>query len=485
MPHSPCHPPCRPPHLGNHPPSSPQGYKELYSRKWAYTRELAASIQAGLQKMVEAKEDVNKMKAELAVKNQARGERRPSPARSPSACPRVHAGRSPHVVPPRAAVWMQTQQTLVALNQPRGSPSQHRRRRPPPKPPQELAVASREAEALLRSISESTAIAEKEKAKVAVIVGDVSAKAAEIAAVKNDAERDLAAAKPALDDALSALNRCEGGRASCWPFRAVNSVALWPNHRRARIKPLNNPSRLPPPTHTSIRPSDITSLKALKSPPDIVKRIFDCVLLLRYWPINSVRRRDWPAGALRDVLRLHSTAASACNLPKLHLSTLRSRAARTTRSLARLLLTPCRPCPTRLPTFPPPPGVVAGREGLHGDRRQLRGGRQDDGRHELPDGAAQLPQGADQRRDRGARAGARSGEGGSWGKGLCGGRRACVRALCLTGSGSRLVSCRKRWPYFFRGPFATHRHFTFFASAPCQNQMAADPGPDVHPTPPT
>jgi hypothetical protein len=48
----------------------------------------------------------------------------------------------------------------------------------------ELAVASREAEALLRSISESTAVAEKEKAKVAVIVGEVSSKAAEIAAVK-------------------------------------------------------------------------------------------------------------------------------------------------------------------------------------------------------------------------------------------------------------------------------------------------------------
>jgi hypothetical protein len=78
--------------------------------------------------------------------------------------------------------------------------------------PQELAVASREAEALLRSISESTAVAEKEKAKVAVIVGEVSSKAAEIAAVKDDAERDLAAAKPALDDALAALNRCASVR---------------------------------------------------------------------------------------------------------------------------------------------------------------------------------------------------------------------------------------------------------------------------------
>lgn len=56
---------------------------------------LAHPLQAGLQKMVEAKEDVNKMKAELAIKNQ------------------------------------------------------------------ELAAASKEAEALLKSISESTAVAEK------------------------------------------------------------------------------------------------------------------------------------------------------------------------------------------------------------------------------------------------------------------------------------------------------------------------------------
>ena len=59
----------------------------------------------------------------------------------------------------------------------------------------------------------------------------------EIAAVKDDAERDLAAAKPALDAAVSALN--------------------------------------------SISPKDINSLKALKNPPDVVKRIFDAVLLLR------------------------------------------------------------------------------------------------------------------------------------------------------------------------------------------------------------
>ena len=74
--------------------------------------------------------------------------------------------------------------------------------------------------------------------QVAVIVDGVTKKAAEIATVKDDAERDLAAAKPALDAALSALN--------------------------------------------SITQKDIVGLKALKNPPDIVKRIFDAVLLLRY-----------------------------------------------------------------------------------------------------------------------------------------------------------------------------------------------------------
>ena len=196
---------------------------------------------------------------------------------------------------------------------------------------QELAAATREAEKLLREISDSTALAEKEKFKVAVIVEAVSKKvggrlccslwrsggavlvcvagrgpgivqpsllrrrrclnlgglhgsapscprlplilplplphrccssrccsshccsshccsptaalptalpqAEEIAAVKQDAERDLAEAKPALDAALAALN--------------------------------------------SITPKDIGALKALKNPPDVVKRIFDCVLVLR------------------------------------------------------------------------------------------------------------------------------------------------------------------------------------------------------------
>lgn len=38
------------------------GFKALYSRKLTANRELAASINSGLQKMFEAKADVNRMK---------------------------------------------------------------------------------------------------------------------------------------------------------------------------------------------------------------------------------------------------------------------------------------------------------------------------------------------------------------------------------------------------------------------------------------
>ena len=98
----------------------------------------------------------------------------------------------------------------------------------------DLAVAQADAAELLKEISASTAIAEKEKAKVAVIVEGVTKKANEIAAVKEDAEKDLAAAKPALDAAIEALS--------------------------------------------SITSKDIGAVKALKNPPDVVKRILDAVL---------------------------------------------------------------------------------------------------------------------------------------------------------------------------------------------------------------
>ena len=100
-----------------------------------------------------------------------------------------------------------------------------------------LVTAGAAADALLADISASTAAAEREKARVAAIVDSVSQQARAIAEVQAGAAADLAAAQPALDAALAALQ--------------------------------------------SITPKDIQSLKALKNPPDVVKRIFDCVLLLR------------------------------------------------------------------------------------------------------------------------------------------------------------------------------------------------------------
>lgn len=151
----------------------------------------------------------------------------------------------------------------------------------------ELEKSNKEAAKLLEEIRESTAATEKEKSKVASIVHSVRQKvgplqvindsthshdpsdsdslppshtillsvfffvcidnvvqAEEIASVKADAEKDLAQAQPALDAALKALN--------------------------------------------SIAPKDIVSLKALRSPPDVIKRIFDCVLLLRHYPVNPI-----------------------------------------------------------------------------------------------------------------------------------------------------------------------------------------------------
>lgn len=113
---------------------------------------------------------------------------------------------------------------------------------------QNLELASIEAEKLLKEISDSTMAAEKERSKVAFIVEGVRKKAEEIAAVKAEAEADLQAAQPVLEAALTALN--------------------------------------------SISPKDIVALKALKSPPDVIKRIFDCVLLLRHYPVNKPTWQD-------------------------------------------------------------------------------------------------------------------------------------------------------------------------------------------------
>ena len=112
----------------------------------------------------------------------------------------------------------------------------------------DLAKAQADAAVLLKEISANTAIAEKEKAKVNVIVEGVTAKAEEIAAVKQDAEEDLKKAQPALDAAVDALN--------------------------------------------SIKASDIATVTALKKPPDLIARILDAVLVLRQYPMSKISWHD-------------------------------------------------------------------------------------------------------------------------------------------------------------------------------------------------
>ena len=109
-----------------------------------------------------------------------------------------------------------------------------------------LAQSKQEIAALIEKIDQSTQEATVERHKVQKIVKRVTKKAKEIFQTKLEAERDLEAAKPALDAALEALN--------------------------------------------SITPKDINSLKALRNPPDVIKRIMDCVLILRHM---RVARASW------------------------------------------------------------------------------------------------------------------------------------------------------------------------------------------------
>ena len=107
-----------------------------------------------------------------------------------------------------------------------------------------LGNSKRDIAALIAEIDVSTEEATIERRKVHSIVSRVTKKAKEILQTKIEAERDLEVAKPALDAALEALN--------------------------------------------SITPKDINSLKALRNPPDVIKRIMDCVLILRHMRVGKV-----------------------------------------------------------------------------------------------------------------------------------------------------------------------------------------------------
>ena len=153
-------------------------YQSVYEAKYKIYNELKSNLKVGLDKLLEAGEDVAKMQEDLKLKFK------------------------------------------------------------------DLEEAQRVSKALLVEIQASTAKAEKKKtecAGVAAEAGIESAKAGEIKAV---VETDLLAAKPALDNAAKALD--------------------------------------------GITAKDIQGLKALKSPPEIIQRIMDTVLVLLLKPLEQI-----------------------------------------------------------------------------------------------------------------------------------------------------------------------------------------------------
>lgn len=121
-----------------------------------------------------------------------------------------------------------------------------------------IAESQKQMTALISEIDSSTKDATKEREKVQNIVSSVTKQAEEIYETKMEAEKDLEAAKPALDAALQALN--------------------------------------------SITPKDMNALKALRKPPDVIKRVMDCVLLFRHLPIS---RPSWHE--VKNVMVLEAT----------------------------------------------------------------------------------------------------------------------------------------------------------------------------------
>ena len=102
--------------------------------------------------------------------------------------------------------------------------------------------------AMLGNLEISSLEAKREKEAVNKIKEACEADAARIALEKKDAEEDLAKAQPFLDEANAAID--------------------------------------------SITAPDLTELKGLGKPSDIIKLVFDCVLLLKMEPIRSVSKQE-------------------------------------------------------------------------------------------------------------------------------------------------------------------------------------------------
>ena len=148
-------------------------YKALYTDKWEHVKSLASAINAGLEKMSQAKSDVDKLKDELKVMNK------------------------------------------------------------------EVEVKSKQVKELLSVIGEKTVVAEKEKTKANAIASAANAQAAEIGKQEEEANRELALAEPALKEAERAAS--------------------------------------------SIDPADVKKVMGIRpAPPSLVKRVFDCVLILKH-----------------------------------------------------------------------------------------------------------------------------------------------------------------------------------------------------------
>ena len=107
-----------------------------------------------------------------------------------------------------------------------------------------LAIATRETNAMLQSLELSSAEAEKEANRVAHIRTACLAEAAAVEAERDDCRADLAGAQPYLDAANEAL--------------------------------------------ASVQPSHIVEMRTLKKPSDIIRVVFDQVLLLLHRPTNPV-----------------------------------------------------------------------------------------------------------------------------------------------------------------------------------------------------
>jgi len=100
-----------------------------------------------------------------------------------------------------------------------------------------LVKTSERIEKMIVNLKDKSGKAEKVKSEVLVVKNDLTEVANKISADRDETNRDLEEAKPALEAASSALD--------------------------------------------AIKPDDIKSLTALKNPPNLIKRIFDGVLILR------------------------------------------------------------------------------------------------------------------------------------------------------------------------------------------------------------